>query len=395
MRGALQPSTHDQDNRSMRIRIGDAALNSQTDATSHLRLPPAIGRTASPDSVLLDDILDEDMQIHDRQDEAQLPQPHGSSMAASDGSRGMSNYETAKLSKPAGDKSQEAIRAGKSPVGRQRGDLSKRPRNAATETPRSQEVRLEATTYGNHQFVGSKLLHSLDNVLSSDGVDGMPEEGSHQSEETPAPAHRAVHESGAGHQSERPDQIRGKQNFEARNDITCRQLTIVREKNSAHPTTTPSVSADITNQRRGVQPAGQSGKRDIGTVHSLSRSVWDVPSTPPRTHATLSRHRLEERAASYTGPKLTANAHAIPANTQQPSKQKSEDDPDAAWKAFVFGNVADSDNSSDEDEPTRSKHTIDQPKHKQGSTLTTAATAGTSSLLTTSSGVGPPSSTLR
>lgn len=362
MRGALQPNNNTQDDGSMRIRIGDAALMTQTDSVSNARVPSANGRTVSSESMLFDDILDEDLPVRVVINGEELMQNNGTSLQACNGSLGHSASDLG-----GGSIEQSAFSSREDHDG-----------------CHHKKTNPERNTIS---FVGSEATLTLPNELHGGAFAGSVS----SKEQMSAPTQRAVHGSASNSSLPASDgqagSFSGGQSRHTDN-TTWRKLMDGNKGTNAATTITDPTRIAFTSLKRDFRPRGNSTEKQTAGQIPVPRSIWDVPSTPARIDATLPLPHRDDLASPTVDDIATkpVDAHAQLPATKAPRK----DDPDAAWKAFVFGDAEDADASS-EAEAMPARVALKNKAVNPTVPPTNAATAGSSSFLTSSSGVGPPS----
>lgn len=373
MRGALQPNPLLQDDSSIRIRIGDAALVSQTDATSRVRDGTVMAKSVSSDSMLLDEEVDGPRSLprFDRDSRA--------SLQAESSSRGTDGHTFKDQSIEHAAVHEESNKHQKGRDHTSSGHFMEVSPHRAPEqfyALKHDSIGLTRTPHGkaptDHDI---QIAHSWSANLggaasTQEAVKGSMVSGTPQHNRSPL----------------RQEEV---DNTRTGADKVWRNFMDVYTEADAASTT----STALTSLRRGGK-AFSGNAMQTQRKHQAAPGVWDVPDTPPKTFTISTHNKPKLDTTNKVAATKTASDHTLPI------RARAQPDPDAAWKAFVFG---DDDASIPSTASNALNNNLDQPSANHCAAMehpdsrgpsqpaTKAATFGSSSFLTSSSGVGPPS----
>lgn len=338
MHGALGPSRDTYDNTSIKIKIGDAALNSQTDAMSRTKPPSSRSTTPSSEPMLLND--DTSYSCSAGPQSSVAPRGVGVQSAAA-----IAGSVPASSSHHSGNR--------KDP---DQGDVE-----TIEETFPASKIGVMPLTELDFSPISSPVAPTQKAVRGSIVSESSPPHG--EINDT------AIHNTGEF-------------------DKEWRRLPGIRSQHTTTSPVTASAMVDLTNLGNGKKPLpADSQPNNLNGKRAASKPKTEL-------YATGSKDAILQK------PKLGA-AKDEPA--KQKPVQRQQPDPDAAWRAFVFGSNEDDDESDKEPPMLKSRRAISQIPLQSPSKRKQHAEAGcqgdrqpsSSSLLTSPTGVGPPTPPLR
>lgn len=363
-RGALE------DNESIRIRIGDAALFSQTDAASRAPRPSARSHNISSESMLLDAAVDE--RALPEEDDLEEHIDASSIQATKLSSHIASQLEYSHVDQDDGSNYEnENVVEGVHRAENIWNDMDDDNPHRDGALPEDYEDRLEQAAMMERYcaVLASAARGSLYSSSGSSSQDSDVSPNEVLPSETPAFPFTACD----------LDQAPDKNDQEGQ-----QQLDEVHDKPGAAPGATASQAANRPSLRgKNVSAAVKIDNADRAITTDKHHDMFDILPIPPPPQ----KHKVMPLQVSHS---YTKSGTALAKPIASYPKSKAKYDPDAAWRAFIFDDADSEDGSHLFDDVADHRATADRVPSK--SAAETPAPSSSSLLLFTSpTGVGPPS----